>query len=495
MYKHCALTLMTGLGIALAAPANSEPTPLRDATRATMKAGFAAMDKKDFKTALSHFEKAQAVVDAVGDPGTSFDGHMTRTAIAFVTGKVRADGKLGDPCPSFAKARTYAAALSTVAQGAATDDEQSIIGDITKDLDDNEVKHSCRNAKASLANEGLVGHYTLSGVMEVGSELRLSADGRYEWYMSYGSVDQFSTGTWTVGGQSVILTHAKTPAGTPLFTPKKIEPWDVDTENRVLRGAREAQVEAIFKACPFLGEGDVSNTAFAPPAMAVTIPSQVPAPKLDHDAALKTAQLAERQARANYERAAARAMGKGSDWDVAQGDARMARHEWEEASRALIVAVRAVEREIAGAPEPILPKMCEAPPEPFAEDIPEEKWVKGFAVIVGDPSVGMRFQNVDVIFHFADGTHAASKTVRGGLAWTAKRAGNAVTAVSLNYRGAGRDDAKPERFAIGPASDGVLPVEMQSRQFTDPPFDEMRLAVTDADTLSGPQGRGQYTRR
>lgn len=51
----------------------------------------------------------------------------------------------------------------------------------------------------------LPGAYYLSGVREVGSELRLRADGRYSLATSYGAVDQFVTGRWHVEGKEVVF--------------------------------------------------------------------------------------------------------------------------------------------------------------------------------------------------------------------------------------------------------------------------------------------------
>ena len=45
-------------------------------------------------------------------------------------------------------------------------------------------------------NQGLAGHYYLQGVMEVGSELLLHADGRFEYFLAYGAYDESATGTW-----------------------------------------------------------------------------------------------------------------------------------------------------------------------------------------------------------------------------------------------------------------------------------------------------------
>lgn len=51
----------------------------------------------------------------------------------------------------------------------------------------------------------LAGHYYLQGVTEVGSELLLKKDGKFEWALSYGSVDQQASGDWSVAGDAVTL--------------------------------------------------------------------------------------------------------------------------------------------------------------------------------------------------------------------------------------------------------------------------------------------------
>lgn len=52
---------------------------------------------------------------------------------------------------------------------------------------------------------GLAGHYFLRGVREVGSELLLSEDGRFDYIMSYGAVDISARGTWRSDGRQVFL--------------------------------------------------------------------------------------------------------------------------------------------------------------------------------------------------------------------------------------------------------------------------------------------------
>ena len=49
------------------------------------------------------------------------------------------------------------------------------------------------------------GHYVLTGVMEVGSELMLNPDGTFEYMLAYGAADYWAKGTWKQDGKAVIL--------------------------------------------------------------------------------------------------------------------------------------------------------------------------------------------------------------------------------------------------------------------------------------------------
>lgn len=59
-------------------------------------------------------------------------------------------------------------------------------------------------AEAALTSR-LPGLYHLSGVREVGSELKLNADGRYAQATSYGAIDLFVQGRWHVEGDEVVF--------------------------------------------------------------------------------------------------------------------------------------------------------------------------------------------------------------------------------------------------------------------------------------------------
>lgn len=62
----------------------------------------------------------------------------------------------------------------------------------------------------------LAGHYYLQGVTEVGSELLLKKDGKFEWMLAYGNVDQQASGDWSASGKEVTL-HAASPGKAPQF--------------------------------------------------------------------------------------------------------------------------------------------------------------------------------------------------------------------------------------------------------------------------------------
>lgn len=61
---------------------------------------------------------------------------------------------------------------------------------------------------AGKAAPGIAGHYYLRGMREVGSELLLTEDGRFQYLMSYGAVDIEASGQWRSDGKQV---HLDTP--------------------------------------------------------------------------------------------------------------------------------------------------------------------------------------------------------------------------------------------------------------------------------------------
>ena len=56
--------------------------------------------------------------------------------------------------------------------------------------------------------QDMAGNYVLHGVMEVGSELLLKPDGKFEFMLAYGAADYWAKGTWSRDGNAVVLHSA-----------------------------------------------------------------------------------------------------------------------------------------------------------------------------------------------------------------------------------------------------------------------------------------------
>lgn len=81
------------------------------------------------------------------------------------------------------------------------------------------------------ARTGIDGSYQLESVREVGAELRLGADGRFEFGMAYGGADRSAQGRWTASGGFVTLTTDPPPvAGFKLNPSSASVPDDYDKD-------------------------------------------------------------------------------------------------------------------------------------------------------------------------------------------------------------------------------------------------------------------------
>ena len=54
-------------------------------------------------------------------------------------------------------------------------------------------------------DKSYVGSYTMDGVPEVGSQLRIKRDGSFEFYLAYGANDQYGKGCWTQTDRLIAL--------------------------------------------------------------------------------------------------------------------------------------------------------------------------------------------------------------------------------------------------------------------------------------------------
>lgn len=364
---------------------------------------------------------------------------------------------------------------------------------------------------AASAAERLAGHYYLNGVTEVGSELLLRDDGRFEWFLAYGAMDRTAAGRWTEADGRVVLTTERPSEDAPLFRRDGAMPWDEDTEDRLRDMEADAAEAAAYARCPFL---DVADAVSAPPFADDT--KVEPSPQALAQAA-REAQAALAAARSGAESAADRAMAARARADEVPRDAAL--RDAADATMAQAVdamaTYRAAEAAVRDAfdnvdldrPEmspPRVPAACALPP-PRAPGLPTDvKPGQGLGIVVGDPKAGLRFSGIRVAFEFADGHHEARVTNRGGWALLRPRPGAALRRIVL--RGAEAEDgnggegglqAVEQAFDIDPAQGDVVMIALDSARLVPPMFDTMTLRI-DGDALvpTWPDGdeRGRYVR-
>jgi hypothetical protein len=95
----------------------------------------------------------------------------------------------------------------------------------------------------------VAGTYCLVGVMEVGSCIKLTRDGKFEYFLAYGAYDEDSEGTWRIdGGQVVLDSPAYDRQATFAF--KRTQPgegdgFDVIVESKSGRAMRGIDVSVV----------------------------------------------------------------------------------------------------------------------------------------------------------------------------------------------------------------------------------------------------------
>lgn len=360
----------------------------------------------------------------------------------------------------------------------------------------------------AFAAGSVTGHYYLNGVTEVGSELLLRDDGRFEWFLAYGAMDRVASGRWTEADGHVVLTTERPAQDAPLFRCDGAMPWDEDTENRLRDMEADAAETAAYARCPFL---DVADAVSAPPFADDT--KAEPSPQALAQAA-REAQAALVAARSGAESAADRAMATRARADAAPRDATLRATADAAMAQAVdaMATYHAAEADVRDAfdnahldrpemPSPRVPAACALPP-PRAPGLPTSaKPGQGLGVVVGDPKADLRFSGIRVEFEFADGHHEARVTNRGGWALLRPRPGAALRRIVL--RGADAADGEgglptvEQTFDIDPAQGDVVLIALDSARLVPPMFDTMTLRI-DGDALvpTWPDGdeRGRYVR-
>lgn len=339
-------------------------------------------------------------------------------------------------------------------------------------------------APAVSAQSDVAGHYYLQGVMETGSELLLKPDGRFEWYMSYGAVDQTASGTWTRKGNVVELNAAGADKGKPLYTVDAQQDWDSSMEQALLDREREREFDVVAQRCP------LNQIAMA--ASPTPFPMDTPDPKA-LKAAADASVVAEKAARATAEKAAALAiaiLGK-PDAEERLAVAREAISQWESSRYEMESAHRLAGLDAPQRTDLRLPAACNPPPEKRVDRDHPERWQGGIVISIADPEMGVAPKGVNVTLTYTDGTTATAPTASRGWALFPRKAGVTAGRVHLEAPFA---TGREMDLDFTPLERGLQAINIDARQLMASPFETMRLRVDGRELLPENMGRGRYVR-
>lgn len=103
---------------------------------------------------------------------------------------------------------------------------------------------------ADARERGPAGEYRLVGEQDVASGLRLGADGRFQYFLSAGALDEQAEGRWTLAGRVVTLVTEPKPRP-PLFSPAETKRTDesalqVEVRSREGRGIAGVDLRVGF---------------------------------------------------------------------------------------------------------------------------------------------------------------------------------------------------------------------------------------------------------
>ena len=467
-------------------PAQVPHQPAQTAMEVLQKA-IEAKAVGDHAGALEFYNQAAALL--AEDPSAQdVMGLVVRADLQRDIARASHAAGAGDPCAALAKGKAYLDQARRIPSAEGNMTVGPIADDMEQHLEREGRRMRCVQpgpaADMGKPDASLTGHYYLSGVMETGSELLLKADGRFEWYISYGAVDQVAKGRWGRAGQTVTLVADLPAADAPLLRVDQAFPWDEAAERR-LRDAEHARAaEALAERCPWT----IGMTASPPPLLPEDRPTPGPAERARAAEAKRIAQTARDEA--------SRATAKGAAVGASEADrtaAEAAMVAWYEAQYDMEQAYRAADAPLPDIGAPVVPAECRPALDDAAVDapIPPSQWRRGVAVVVGDPAREMRLSQVGVTFVFSDGHREAAETSRGGWAFVSRRAGAVVEQLLLTLpEPSGRSASLP----IKPLAEGVQTVSVNTQQLVAPPFEVMRLEVQGRDLIPESMGRGRYSR-
>ncbi len=340
-----------------------------------------------------------------------------------------------------------------------------------------------RRIEGSTATQGsLVGHYYLMGVMETGSELLLRPDGLFDWWLSYGAMDQDAQGAWHVEHDEVVLVASAPSVQKPLFSYLSTGPWTAEAEEASRERKRSAIEATIRSRCPFFPAPDVMAT----PAE-INVPD-LPVRRERAATALRAAIAARSTAEALAARLMAERAAPGTERPGAER-VRQAMSDWLNAREAALEAADAAGLAEPALADPTLPAMCTMPPDEPVGNTPALP--PGLGVQILDPESETPARGVKVALKFADGTEQQLVTDRNGLALVSGNAPANAVGATIHAK----TNAAPVNVSFAPVRNGIIRVGMDMRQLTARPFETLRLHIVGGALVLADPGDGRYVRQ
>ncbi len=335
------------------------------------------------------------------------------------------------------------------------------------------VTAACAQTPSALA-----GRYALSGVMETGSEMELKADGSFEWFLAYGSLDKVGKGDWESDGKTVTLRFRNAHANEAPFRLIGQGPWDAQAQQMVLEMRHNDALAAIGERCPFIGYfGQTSGDD----------PRDATSARVDRDI-----QGSPAYARAEAARAKMQAVGQ----EILDGKAteaiQRAEQDWSAAYSALQDFGRGRGLESVAIAKPSPPVPCREPEAPQAETLPRSRWSPGLVVrTIADPADGERTGYIPVsgiAFKLADGRILTDNVRPEGLLLIPGVQSQPVQALLVEDTfGTG----ETLTFPVEPMTSGVITLGVNVGKMVEPAVSTMRLRI-DQKNLYSEDLRGTY---
>lgn len=485
MSRLCRLPAILASCVLLAASpllAQSPQDPAQDAM-ALLQQAIEAKGTGNHAAVLEAYNQAAAVM--AQDPARQDGlGLLMQADLQRDIARAAFAARAGDPCLALDRGKAFLDRARTALAGESDATIGEAMAGIEQSLKDQRKRMRCGPSGPATSlgqpDAALAGHYYLSGVMETGSELLLKRDGRFDWYISYGAVDQLAQGRWGRNGQAVTLVADVPSADTPLVCADQVLPWNEEVERRLRDAAWSRQADAVAARCPW----SMATAA------SIFLPEDRPPPGAAELAKAAATKQAAESARDAAARAVARAVAAGASEDD-RAAAETAMNDWHQAAFEMEQAHRDAGLPVPDIGTPALPPECQRPARDDEAELAPEQWQRGVAALVGDPARELRLSRIGVTFVFSDGHRETAETSHGGWAFAPLRRGAAVERLVIALPQAG---LAPVTLPIQALAEGVQTVAVDTQQLSGPPFKTMRLTVEGRDLIPEDMPRGRYSR-